>query len=63
MQTILMIALAVAALAFLPGALRPRAPQIIYVQALPPEPARSAGCLPWLIGALVVLVVLMASGL
>ena len=58
METILVILLVAAVFAVLRSAFRaPPSPQIIYVQALPPEPERAgAGCLT----IVVVFVVLLA---
>jgi hypothetical protein len=59
METLLLILLIVIALSLLSGGFRTQPPpQIIYVEA-PPEPSRrSFGCLPWIVGCFVLLVLL-----
>ena len=54
----LFIILVIAILAHLAGAFRTPPPQIIYVQAVTPQPRGGFGCLLWLIALVVLLIVL-----
>ena len=59
METLLIIILIVGTLALLSNTFRtPPALRIIYVQTIPEPTSDGFGCLPWIIGILILLVVL-----